>query len=98
LLPILETQEKNQFRGIVTGDKSWFTLEFQHSVKWSRSRDEVRQWVKQTIGTRKLILTVLWGLDGFHVVDLMPGWHSFNSEDFLENIMQEILRVVFPDG
>jgi hypothetical protein len=93
-----EAQEKNRFRRCITGDGSWFTLEFQHSAKWSMSRDEVSQRVKQTIGTGEFMLTVLWGLDGFHVVNLMPERHSFNTQYFLEHIMRELVCSVFPDG
>jgi hypothetical protein len=64
LFPILEADEKNKFQRFVTGDESWFTLEFHHSTKWSASRDDIPQKVKQQIGTQKLILTVFWGIDG----------------------------------
>jgi hypothetical protein len=33
LLPTLEDMERNDFPNFVTGDESWFTLEFQHSAK-----------------------------------------------------------------
>jgi hypothetical protein len=33
LLPLLEMMEANQFRNILTGDESWFMLEYQHVVK-----------------------------------------------------------------
>jgi hypothetical protein len=51
--------------------------------------------VKQEIGTRKFMLTVLWGVDGFCVVDLMAEWHSYNTQYFLDNILQAILRAIF---
>jgi hypothetical protein len=77
LLPIFKDHEKNRF---VTGDESWFTLEFHHSMKWSVSRDDVPQKVKQQIGTQKFMLTVIWGIDGFHDVDLIIERHNHNTE------------------
>jgi hypothetical protein len=71
LLPILKAHEKNKFQRFVTGDESWFTLEFHYSMKWSVWPDDVPQKVKQHIGTQQFMLTVTWGLDGFQVVDLM---------------------------
>jgi hypothetical protein len=59
---------------------SWFTLELQHPAKWSMSRDAVPQRVKQTIGAGEFMLTVLWGLDEFHFVDLMPERDSFDTQ------------------
>jgi hypothetical protein len=62
------------------------------------SRDDVPQTVKQEIGTQRFMLTVLWAVDGFCVVDSMPEWHSDNTQYFLDNILQAILRAIFPDG
>jgi hypothetical protein len=90
--------EASNFRNIVTGNESWFTLELQQSTKWSTSREDAPQRVRQQIGTRKFMLTVIWGVDGFHVVDLMTSQHSFDSQYFVDNIMVQLVEKVFPKG
>jgi hypothetical protein len=79
----------------VTGDESWFTVELQQSAKWRTNREDVPQRVRQQIGTRKFTLTVVWGVDGFHVVDLMSSQSSFDSQYFLNNIMVPLVEKVF---
>jgi hypothetical protein len=54
--------------------------------------------VIQTIGTKKVMLTVIWEIDGFHVVDMMPPGRHFNTESFLTHIMDPLLAKVFPEG
>jgi hypothetical protein len=98
LLPILEVHEKNKFRRFVTRDESWFTSEFHHSAKWSMSQDDVPQKVKQQIGTQEFMLTVIWGMDGFHVVGLITEQHSYNTQYFLGYILEPLLLAVFPHG
>jgi hypothetical protein len=98
LLPILEDTEKASFHNLVTGDGSWFTLEFQHSTKWCMFRDDVPQRPRQRIETAKLMLTVMWGIDGFHVVDLMITPRTSNSQYFVENVMAPLVSNVFPQG
>jgi hypothetical protein len=53
----------------------------------------VPQKVRQQIGTMKYLLTVMWGVDGFHVVDLMmihknliprTSWQTFWPHAFRE--------------
>jgi hypothetical protein len=44
------------------------------------------------------MLTVIWGIDGFHVVNLMNGQHSYNTEHLLSHILEPMLLTVFPDG
>jgi hypothetical protein len=46
--------EANKFRNVLTGDESWFMIEYQHAVKWSLSREDVSKRAKQQIGTKKL--------------------------------------------
>jgi transposase len=98
LLPFLEKMEVNKFRTILTGDKSWFMLEYQHAVKWSFSREDGSKRMRQQIGTKKIILTIIWGADGFLVVDLMTWQCSFNSEYFVSYVLAPIIAKVFLRG
>jgi histone-lysine N-methyltransferase SETMAR len=42
------------------------------------------------------MLTVIWGIDGFHVVDLMTWQRSFNSEYFMSHVLAPMVTKVFP--
>jgi hypothetical protein len=44
------------------------------------------------------MLTVIWGIDGFHVVDLVTEQHRCNTQYFLSHILEPLLLAVFPDG
>jgi hypothetical protein len=44
--------EANKFHNILTGDESWFILEYRDAVKWSLSREDVSERVRQQIGTK----------------------------------------------
>jgi histone-lysine N-methyltransferase SETMAR len=44
------------------------------------------------------MLTVIWRINGFHVVDLMTEQHSYNTQYFLSHILETLLLAVFPDG
>jgi hypothetical protein len=94
----LERMEASNFRNIVTGDESWFTVELQQSPKWNTSREEVPQRVRQQIGTREFMLMAIWGVDGFHVVDLMISQRSFDSHYLVDNCMVALVEKVFPTG
>jgi hypothetical protein len=54
--------EANKFRNILTGDESWFVLEYQHAAKWSLCREDVLERVRQQIGTKKFY-SLLFGED-----------------------------------
>jgi hypothetical protein len=53
--------------------------------------------VRQQIGT-KIMPTVIWGIDGFHVVDLMTSQLSFSSEYFVSHVLAPTVAKLFPRG
>jgi hypothetical protein len=56
---------------VITGDESWFYLEYQHASQWRVSRDEVPERVDPAIGTAKFMFMAIWGVNGFRLLDLM---------------------------
>jgi histone-lysine N-methyltransferase SETMAR len=44
------------------------------------------------------MLTVIWGIDGFHVVDLMTSRRSFNYESFVSHVLAPMVAKGFPMG
>jgi hypothetical protein len=97
LLLLLERIEANKFHNILTGDESWCMFEYQHAVKWSLSREDVSERERRQIGT-KIMLTVIWGVDRFHVVGLMTSQRSFNSEYFVSHVLAPMVATSFPRG
>jgi hypothetical protein len=93
-----EAMEWNNYCNLVTGDERWFALEFQHSAKWSVSRDDVSQKVRQQIDVMKFMLTVMWGVDGFHLMDLMTTQKEFDSPYFVANVLSALVQRIFPAG
>jgi hypothetical protein len=86
----------NKFCTIVTGDESWFTLEYQYSAKWSVHCEEVPERARQQIGIQKFMLTVIWRVAGFHFVDLMIFQRSFDSQYFVSNVMTSLIANISP--
>jgi hypothetical protein len=44
------------------------------------------------------MLTVFWGIDGFHVVNLTTEQHNYNTQCFISHILEPLLLALFPDG
>jgi hypothetical protein len=98
LLCALEAMQRTHFRHIITGDESWFYLEYQQPSQWSVSRDEVSQRVDPAISTAEFMLTAIWGIDCFHLLDLMPSECRFNAQCFGEHVVTALVQTVFPQG
>jgi hypothetical protein len=44
------------------------------------------------------MLTVIWGINEFHIVDLTTEQHSYNTQYFLRHILEPVLVAAFPGG
>jgi histone-lysine N-methyltransferase SETMAR len=95
---MLEGSEKGKVRNLVTGDKSWFTVQFQHSAELAVSQDNVPQKLGGQAGPQSLSFTVMGAVDGFHIVNLMKSQDTFSSEHFINNGLTDLLPKIFPQG
>jgi hypothetical protein len=90
LLEVLEEAQSTDFRGLVTGDESWFYLSYASRVAWTMSRDELPTKEKQAISTKKFMLAVFWSVDGFHVAEFLPTGTRFDTAYFAEHIIPSL--------
>jgi hypothetical protein len=98
MLPILEAQNKRDFHDLVTGDESWFMLEYEHEAQWAVSREKVAPRVRPNFQSPKFMFTIIWGIADFHVTNLMTSQRNFNSEYFINEIMQPLIAKLFLGG
>jgi hypothetical protein len=98
LLPMLEAQNKKQFRDLVAGDESWFMLEYEHGAQWGVFHHEVLPKVRPGIQTRKFMFTVVWDAIDFHVANLLTSQCSFDNDYFFTEILQPLVDKLFPQG
>jgi DNA-binding transcriptional ArsR family regulator len=98
MLSILEAQNKRGFHDLVTDDESWFMLEYEHEAQWAVSREKVAPRVKPIFQSPKFMFTIIWGTVGFYMTNLMTSQRSFNSEYFINEIMQPLIAKLFPMG
>lgn len=84
---LLEKCKHNSYRNLLTGDQSWFTLSYSANGMWLESDEYPTKYVKDSIGSEKIMLTVIWNPFGFHIIDFLPEGTSFNSSYFIEHIL-----------
>jgi hypothetical protein len=73
-------------------------LAAQYASQWPVSRDEVPQRVHPVISAAKFMPTVIWGVNSFHLLDLMPSQCRFNAQYFVEHVMAPLVQAVDPQG
>jgi hypothetical protein len=54
--------------------------------------------VDPAISTDKFMLMAIWGVNGFHLLDLMPAQCIFNTQYFVQYVMAPTVQTIFPQG
>ena len=87
LLTVLKTCERNTWHSIVTGDQSWFTFEYVHNGMWLKPIDERPEGDGSVIQVKKVMVTIIWGVFGFYIVDFLDENTKYDSNYFISHIL-----------
>lgn len=82
---------KQNWRSIITGDQSWFRLSYDHTGKWCLPNEKRPDGDGSVISIQKVMVTIIWGVYGFYIVDFLEPGKSFNSSYFNENILNKLI-------
>jgi hypothetical protein len=91
LLPVLSVQNARQWHEVITLDESWVNLPSDHDLVWMTPGEIVSDRERHTIRSRKVMLTVVWNLSGFHVLKALPKGSKCRHNTIQTNILIEIL-------
>jgi hypothetical protein len=81
LLSVVERQEERSWHDIVTVDESWFYLNTDDELIWLRREEEIPERVRQMVQSQKVMLPIVWNLNGFHLIRVLPKGFKFNADD-----------------
>jgi hypothetical protein len=87
LLRLLEFAQANDWESLMTLDESWFYLCTSHEIVWLQAGQQPADRVKHMIGDRKMMVTIVWNLHGFHLVDELPKGQKLNASYYINNIL-----------
>jgi hypothetical protein len=82
MLVILNEDAKYDFKHIVTGDETWLLFQTYQDAKWVREGEESETRVRQSIGTKKQMLVIFWGVSYVPVINLLLLGDSVDTNMF----------------
>jgi histone-lysine N-methyltransferase SETMAR len=89
---------KSGLTNTITGDQAWFFFDNPVDQQWAESADKVQRNVMKKIDSKKVMLTIFWGLRGFYLIDVLPPGTRFNGAYFAKLLCQlekEVARTRF---
>jgi len=87
LLSVLLKCQKENWRNIITGDSSWFSFSYGVDGAWLDEGENPLEHECGGIYTTKIMVTIIWGVNGIYLIDFLPDDESFNTPYFIQNIL-----------
>ena len=92
LFNILEKSKHTAYRNIITGDESLFLYQYHPKGKWCVESEERPEFADDQTCHQKIMVTIIWGVWGFYIVDCLISGISFNSSYFMEHILNQLIE------
>ena len=92
LLRLLEQQERRAWHDMITLDESWFYFCTDHELIWLAPGETVPERGGHTIQSPKMMVTIAWNTNGFHVLADLPKGVKFNATYYTTEILPHILE------
>jgi hypothetical protein len=92
MLPIPQESEANQFKGIQTGDESWFQYSFPSSKMFARSPVEVIPRTPQAIGAKETVITSFFTAKKPIVLEVLAKCRKCNRQRFVPYIFPDLKK------
>ena len=93
LLSVLEKSKHQGWRDIITSDQSWFGFYYGYDGKWCLPEEKNPIMNGSKIQLKKVMVTIVWGVNGIYIVDFLPNGRSYNSSYFVEHILNRIVEM-----
>ena len=90
LFQVLTNCKHYGYRNIITGDQSWFIYNYAPEGAWVLENEEPPVFEKSQIFIEKMMITVIWGVNGTYIIDDLPEGEHYNSCYFIEHILKPL--------
>jgi histone-lysine N-methyltransferase SETMAR len=73
-------------------DEYWFSFREDFERQWLPGDEPPADRVQSMVSSPRVMLTVVWNTEGFHIINVIPKGAMFGTDYYCEDILSEILR------
>jgi histone-lysine N-methyltransferase SETMAR len=92
LLRRLESAQANDWQSTMILDGYWSYFWTSHEIIWVQADQQPPERMKHMIEDHKMIVTIVWNPQGFHLINALPKGQKFNANYYIDRILQTLLE------
>lgn len=89
---LLKTSQRQGWYNLMTGDSSWFNFYFGQDGAWISPDEPPPDMDGSTLGVKKVLVTVIWGIKNFYIIGFLNEGESFNTTHFVDCILSPLME------
>jgi histone-lysine N-methyltransferase SETMAR len=75
---------------VITSDESWFFLSYSSDGMWVKDRSEVEIAEKQSIYSKKIMISIFWNFHNLFLVDCVPVGETYDSDFVIDTLFPKL--------
>ena len=83
----MTTASEKTLDQLMTQDETWIYLNNPRKTMWIKEGHEPPINVKQNIGSKKVMISVIWSRTGVKSITMLPPGQKFNKEFYLDKVI-----------
>lgn len=98
LFEFLHNCNEKKLRKVLTQDETWIYFSNPRNMMWLEEGHEIPERPKKTIGSKKVMISVIWGVTGIISIVMLPIGQKFNRNFFEQNVLGDLASKISTQG
>lgn len=98
LFEFLTNANDQKLRKVLTQDETWIYFINPRNSMWIEAGNPIPEKPKPFIGSKKVMISVIWGITGIKSITMLPPGQKFNKKFFAQNVLGDLSNKISTQG
>lgn len=98
LFDFLSGCNDQKLRKVITQDETWVYFSNPRNSMWLEEGQPIPEKPKKTIGAKKVMISVIWGITGIISITMLPIGQKFNRNFFEQKVLGDLSSTIKTNG
>lgn len=98
LFDFLSNCNDQKLKKVLTQDETWIYFSNPRNSMWLEEGQPIPEKPKKTIGAKKVMISVIWGITGMVSITMLPIGQKFNRNFFEQKVLGDLSSTIKTNG
>ena len=98
LFEFLTSANDQKLHKVLTQDETWVYFINPRNSMWLEAGRQIPEKPKRMIGSKKVMISVIWGITGIKSITMLPIGEKFNKKFFSQRVLGDLAKSITTNG